>query len=172
MKKSIIVGIIIVILIVAGIIFFSNRDNKRNSERIEKQEDNQMEINTIESENSNISAKIRLSFNNEEVYVRMENNETARDFLNLLPLEAEFQEYSGTEKITYLPRKLNTSDASPGIDPGVGDFTYYAPWGNIEIFYNDFSYSNSLVKLGTIESGIEKLANMDKNFLVRIERVD
>ena len=36
MKKSIIVGIIIVILIVAGIIFFSNRDNKRNSERIEK----------------------------------------------------------------------------------------------------------------------------------------
>lgn len=130
------------------------------------------ESNNGGSQQSTENARIRLSFNNEEVYVRMEDNQTARDFLSMLPLETEFQEYSGTEKITYLPRELDTSGAPSGINPSVGDFTYYAPWGNIAIFYNDFGYSNSLIKLGTIESGIEKLANINQNFQVRIERVN
>jgi hypothetical protein len=40
----------------------------------------------------------------------------------------------------------------------VGDITYYAPWGNLAIFYRDFGYSSGLVSLGRIESGIEALS--------------
>ena len=54
----------------------------------------------------------------------------------------------------------------------VGDFSYYAPWGNISVFYKNFRYSNSLYKLGTIESGTEILGNMNGNFEVTIERVN
>jgi hypothetical protein len=32
----------------------------------------------------------------------------------------------------------------------VGDITYYAPWGNLAIFYRDFGYSPGLVRLGHI----------------------
>ncbi|MDF2606815.1 MAG: cyclophilin [Bacillales bacterium] len=62
------------------------------------------------------------------------------------------------EKISYLPKKLSTSDSPVGIDPSIGDTTYYAPWENLAIFYKDFGYSTGLVKLGTLDSGIEKFA--------------
>jgi hypothetical protein len=39
------------------------------------------------------------------------------------------------------PRKLSTSGARPGSDPDVGDIAYYAPWGNLALFYRNFGYS-------------------------------
>ena len=39
----------------------------------------------------------------------------------------------------------------------MGDITYYAPWGNLAIFYKDFGYSRGLVILGKIDSGLEAL---------------
>ena len=44
-----------------------------------------------------------------------------------------------------------------GVDPGVGDITYYAPWGNLAIFDRDFGYSRGLVRLGRLDSGVESL---------------
>ena len=44
--------------------------------------------------------------------------------------------------------------------------------GNISVFYEDFRYSSSLYKLGTIESGTEIIGNMNGNFEVTIERVN
>jgi hypothetical protein len=35
--------------------------------------------------------------------------------------------------------------------------TYYAPWGNLAIYYRDFGYSSGLVILGKIDSGMEAL---------------
>jgi hypothetical protein len=34
-----------------------------------------------------------------------------------------------------------------------GDITYYAPWGNLALFYRDFPYSNGLIRLGTLDTG-------------------
>lgn len=62
---------------------------------------------------------------------------------------------------SYLLRKLSTKDAPSGSsDPDLGDLTLYDPWGNLAIFYKDFAYASGLVKLGKIESGIEKLAEI------------
>jgi hypothetical protein len=116
--------------------------------------------------------RIKLTFNNEEVIVNMDDNPTSKDFLSLLPLTLTFEDYAGTEKISYPSNKLSTEEAPSGIDPSVGDFTYYAPWGNLAIFYKDFGYSNGLIKLGKIESGIEKLENLNGDFTVIIEKID
>ena len=61
--------------------------------------------------------------------------------------------------------------APSGIDPDVGDITYYAPWGNIAIFYKDFGYAGGLVKLGRIDSGLDVLSSPGR-LEARIERVD
>lgn len=116
--------------------------------------------------------RIKLSFNNEEVIVKMFDNPTSRDFITLLPLTLTFEDYARTEKISYPTNKLSTEKALPGIDPKVGDFCYYAPWGNLAIYYKDFGYSTGLIKLGEIESGIEKLENLNGNFKVTVERID
>lgn len=113
-------------------------------------------------------AKIRMTFGHHEVVVSMFDSPASRDFLSLLPLEAEFKDYAGEEKITYLPRKLNTT-GSPDPSESRGDFTYYRPWGNLAVFYHGFGSSGQLTVLGRIESGKDKLASMTGNFMARIE---
>lgn len=101
------------------------------------------------------SMKIRLIIDGHVLTAALLDNATARDFVSMLPLTLTFDDYAGTEKISYLTRKLSTVDAPSGSDPSVGDITYYAPWGNLAIFYKNFSYSRGLVPLGKIEGSIE-----------------
>lgn len=121
-------------------------------------------------ENSRVS--IKMSFNNEEIVVKMHDNPTSRDFLTLLPLTLTFEDYAATEKISYLPRNLSTDDAPKGFDPSEGDLTLYAPWGNLAIFYKDYGYARGLIPLGKIETGVEKLAGIREDFTVVIEKVE
>ncbi|PFO06604.1 hypothetical protein COJ85_06760 [Bacillus sp. AFS076308] len=104
--------------------------------------------------------------------VKVYDNPTSKDFLSLLPMTLTFEDYAGTEKISNLPKKLTKEDAPSGCDASVGNFTYYSPWGNLAIFYRDFGFANGLIKLGKIESGIEKLASMKGNFTVTFEKMD
>jgi len=39
----------------------------------------------------------------------------------------------------------------------VGDIAYYAPWGNLAILYKDFGYSDGLIILWRLDSGIETI---------------
>jgi hypothetical protein len=66
------------------------------------------------------------------------DNATTRDFVALLPLSLNLRDYAGTEKVSGLPQRLSTSSTPPGVDPEIGDLAYYAPWGNLAIFYRDF----------------------------------
>jgi hypothetical protein len=103
------------------------------------------------------SMKISLRIGDRVLTATLIDSATTRDFISLLPLTLTLKDYSETEKISDLPKKLSTEGAPSGSDPSVGDITYYAPWGNLAIFYRDFGYSSGLVILGKIESGIEAL---------------
>lgn len=65
-----------------------------------------------------------------------------------------------------------TQSAPPGIEPAAGTFAYYAPWGNLAIFFRDYRYSNNLLRLGVIESGLEKVQSQSGDFHVRLERLN
>jgi hypothetical protein len=54
-----------------------------------------------------------------------------------------------------LPKRLSTEGVPAGVDPSKDDLAYYAPWGNLAVFYKDFRYSRGLVKLGRIDAGVE-----------------
>ncbi len=103
--------------------------------------------------------KIRIDVDGATVMATLDNNsQAAKDFIALLPLTLTLNDYNATEKISDLPRRLSTKDAPPGFDPSIGDIAYYAPWGNLAIFYKDFGYSSGLVKLGTIDAGLARLS--------------
>lgn len=101
--------------------------------------------------------KIRLTINGTFTTATLIDSPTTRDFIALLPITLKLDDYASTEKIAYLPKKLTCQGAPAGIDPDVGDITYYAPWGNLAIFYRDFGYSTGLIKLGRFDTGIEAL---------------
>lgn len=101
--------------------------------------------------------KVRLKVEDKVITATLNDSETAWDFISLLPLTITLEDYAKTEKIFYLPKKLSTKDAPSGSDPSVGDIAYYAPWGNLALFYRDAGYANGLVILGKIDSGMEIL---------------
>jgi hypothetical protein len=101
--------------------------------------------------------KISIKVQDKVITATLADNATARDFASLLPMTVTLGDYASTEKVSDLPRRLLTDGAPEGSDPAVGDITYYAPWGNLAIFYRDFGYSRGLIKLGRIESGGEVL---------------
>jgi len=113
---------------------------------------------------------IMLTLADTELTATLVDSETTQDFLSLLSLTLTLSDYRETEKISDLPRQLSTSGAPDGHDPEVGDITYYAPWGNLAIFYRDFAYSPGLVKLGRIDSGIEALAGSSGEITVTVSR--
>lgn len=125
---------------------------------------------------SNIFAqntRIKLTFNNNEIYATITNSKSANDFLSQLPITLEIKDYNLTEKIGYLNKKLNIDNEPDGITPKIGDITYFAPWGNIAIFYKNFRYSKNLIYLGRFENvkDIEKLLNVKYDFNMNIEIV-
>jgi hypothetical protein len=113
--------------------------------------------------------KLRLTVGGTVLRATMLDSETTRDFISLLPLTLTLSDYAQTEKVSDLPRRLSTAGAPDGVDPDVGDIAYYAPWGNLAIYYRDFGYSSGLVKPGSIESGVDELGRMSGDFTITIE---
>lgn len=108
---------------------------------------------------------IKMTINGHTAFANLEDTPSARDFFSQLPMTLAVEEYAQTEKIAYLPRKLATQAAPEGIDPQIGDIAYYAPWGNLAIFYRDFGYSSGLIRLGHIESGLDVLTTQPSGAL-------
>ena len=100
---------------------------------------------------------IRITLEDTVLTAILMDSKTTQDFVSLLPLTLTLEDYVGTEKISDLPKRLSTEDAPSGSDPSVGDITYYAPWGNLAIFYRDAGYASGLVVLGKINSSMEAL---------------
>jgi hypothetical protein len=101
--------------------------------------------------------KIRLTMGEKVLTATLRDNETARDFVSLLPLALTLEDYAATEKISDLPRRLSTKGAPAGTAAAAGDIAYYAPWGNLALFHRDFRHSNGLVTLGKLDGGVEAL---------------
>jgi hypothetical protein len=113
---------------------------------------------------------IRIVINDSEIRGSLDDTPTAREFAALLPLTLTLADFHGTERIADLPRHLTTTEAPPGTEPRAGDITYYAPWGNLALFYRDFSYSDGLIHLGRLDTGAANmLAALAPDTPARIE---
>lgn len=101
--------------------------------------------------------KIHLHLSNQCLTATLDDNPSARDFAELLPLTLTLEDYAATEKISDLPRRLDTTGAPAGHTAQADDLTYYAPWGNLAIFHKPFSHASGLVFLGQLDEGVEHM---------------
>lgn len=115
---------------------------------------------------------LRMVVGEDVIEIALEGNSAAANFAKMLPLELRFRDYNKTEKIAVLPEKLDVSGSPDSCDPMAGSFTYFIPWGNLAIFYQDFRHSENLVSLGRILTGIDFLKNRKGDFTARIETVN
>lgn len=116
--------------------------------------------------------RLRLTINNgEEVIISLYDNTAVDALLERLPLEnLLFFDLSGIEKpIEQLDEPLSPGEEEPGYDPVTGEMVIYRPWANFTIFYGDFRYSDELVPLGKVESGLEIISSQTEDFTGTLE---
>ena len=104
-----------------------------------------------ETNNSNeVIRTVKVTINDKEYTINLENNETAREFLNHLPLELNMSELNGNEKYVYIDFTLPTNATKPE-QISAGDVMLY---GNncLVIFYEAFNTQYSYTKIGHIDN--------------------
>lgn len=106
--------------------------------------------------------KLTIKTHKGALHATLDDSAASRDFIKMLPITLKLEDYNRTEKIASLPERLSTADSPEGFMPRKGDMAFYAPWGNLCIFYRDFRYSPGLVLLGKIDGeAIAKLVEED-----------
>lgn len=103
------------------------------------------------------SHQIKIKVGEHILTASLENHPASQDFIDMLPLQLTLEDYAGIEKVSQLPGRLNIEGRPAGHQAAIGDITYYAPWGNLAIFYKPFRYAEGLVKLGQIQGDISVL---------------
>lgn len=150
----------------------SEENTQKTTNDLKKEVQEAIEEATTNAEKKETSdgEKIKISTDKGNIIVQLEDNSATKDLLVRLPLMLQFENYNDTEKIAYLDTQLDTSDAPDKCTPKSGDLAYYAPWGNLAFFYQNFRESPELVPLGKIIEGKEYLDNIEQSDSVTIEQ--
>ncbi len=118
-----------------------------------------------QAENMKISVKAA----DKTIIFQLNNSTASKALYEQLPLEIKVEDYSSNEKIFYPPKKLST-DNTPLAKSAAGDLAYYAPWGDVVMFYEDFGKASGLYALGQATAGAEYIRGLSGSVL--IEKVD
>ncbi len=103
---------------------------------------------------------------------RLRDNPTARDLIAQLPLTLDFRDFNGVEKIAKLPEPLTMKGVPKGDDPEPRDIGYYAPSGNLVLYYDDVGYWKGIVRLGAFEGDVDLIRDQAGTFTASIELAD
>lgn len=122
--------------------------------------------NTTETEEENVeTSQISVTCGDMQVVYALNDSPAAQGLLSQLPLTVEVEDFSTNEKVFYPPQELDTSD-TPLAEGGAGTLAYYAPWGDVVLFYDSFSANGSLYELGEAVSGVENIGQMSGTITV------
>jgi hypothetical protein len=116
---------------------------------------------------------IRISFGDTELTARLHDNATARDLAAQLPLTPAFRDRNNVEKTAPLPRELSLDGAPEGHDPAAGDIGYWAPDGDLVLYYDsDAPLFNGIVRIGEFDVAAAAFERQSEDFSVTIERAE
>ena len=103
-----------------------------------------------------------------EILFQLNDSSASKTLYEQLPLSVEIENYSDNEKIFYPPEPLDTSDTPLAKGPK-GILTYYEPWEDVAIFYDECTGASGLYMLGETISGEEQIESLSGE--VEIEQV-
>jgi hypothetical protein len=113
---------------------------------------------------------VRVTFGDTVMTGRLFDNATANDLASQLPLTLTFRDLNGVEKISPLPRKLSVDAMPPGDDPKIGDIGYWAPDGNLVLYYGDVAYWTGIMRIGEFDGDMRAIAELSGDFTATVDR--
>lgn len=132
----------------------AERTSLEENTSTEKEETSQNQLPEEET-----AMQVQVEANGNTTVFSLNDSQAARELYGQLPLTIDVENYSSDEKIFYPPEKLDVSDA-PQANGVVGTLAYYAPWGDVVMFYGDFGSASGLYELGHAVSGSEFIETM------------
>lgn len=176
-KKAIIVLIVILVVTTVIIAFFNIINSSKNSElNNSNQNSNNNEQSSSKEDGSNHmnlnkETKINLKINNRSYKATLENNQTAMEFIELLPMTINMNDHLSNEKFYDLSRELTTNSSSPG-KINAGDIMLFGS-NTLVLFYDSFSTPYNYTRLGKIDDILDlKLVLGNSNIEVTFEISD
>ena len=101
--------------------------------------------------------KVKITLDNQEHYATLADNPASRSLMAQLPFTLPLEDYAASEKIARLSFKLDIAQAPVRYQGKAGDITYYAPWGNLALFYKGGDDAGGLIYLGKFEGDFQAL---------------
>ncbi|WP_081639900.1 cyclophilin-like fold protein [Actinomadura flavalba] len=106
---------------------------------------------------------LRVTLDGRTVGATLNDSPAARDLASLFPLTLDLKDFHGTERIADTPRRLSTEGAPAPVAAKAGDIAYFAPWGNLALFYRDGpAPSADLLVLGRLDVDAGRLARAER----------
>lgn len=104
--------------------------------------------------------KMTVNANGNDIVFELNDCQAAKDLYSQLPMNIDVENYGSNEKIFYPPKKLKTVNTPLVKSASVGTLAYYAPWGNVVMFYGSFGSAAGLYELGRAVQGGEHIRNL------------
>lgn len=145
----------LLLIAVCSLLLFTGCSN--NSNNINNAEINNSTNEVIETKESDVKVSdIKVIINDKTYILKLENNKTVEEFLNLLPQTFNMSELNGNEKYVYMDNSLTTNSYNPKhIEKG--DVMLFGD-NCLVIFYQSFDTSYRYTKIGHIDN-LEDLGN-------------
>lgn len=96
------------------------------------------------------------------------DNPVAAELAELLPLELDFADFNGVEKLASLGRALTVTGVPEADEPGAGEIGYYAPTRNLVLYYDSPGRWPGLVRLGRFDYAVDALRTLPDGTRIRI----
>lgn len=100
------------------------------------------------------SPRLTVTVGDREFSAEVGDSVPARELLAQLPLRLRFRDLNGVEKVAALPRPLTMDGVPSGADPEVDDLGYYAPTGELVLYYGEVGYFEGIVRLGRLDPAL------------------
>ena len=100
--------------------------------------------------------KIQVQAGEHVIVYALNNSRAAKELYAQLPLRTTVENFSTNEKVFYPPQKLSIAGA-PFVYSQKGTLAYYAPWGDVVMFYDKGS---GLYELGRAISSIDEIEKL------------
>lgn len=103
----------------------------------------------------------------QNIVYRLNDSPAAEALYEQLPLTVQTEDYSHNEKIFYPPGGLDTS-GTPMAEGPAGTLAYYAPWGNVVLFFEECGGADGLYELGEAVSGADQIETLTGEIQIEI----
>lgn len=159
MKKNIMI-IVLMIISLIGLYGCIDQEKTNNNQKDLKDRQDEKNNNKI---GENTRMKIKISNGINEIIYLLNDSQASKTLYAQLPLDVDVENYGDNEKIFYPPKSLDVNQ-TPLLESGSeGTLGYFAPWGDVVMYYGSCGSYNGLYVLGEAISGSEHIKDLSGN---------